>query len=237
MKKTISGSPNCLGQFLAAMHADHIRCWTAYPWPTVCMPLSAEHHKTCKRCADEYQHRTHGDLSWVLEYPQFMCGTLSVLVKRWCGLASALVVITNRSLLAVRYWDEVILPVVVPKAGAVGSIFDLNARLHCTHLINMLQWAGIKRVDRTSLAPDLNPIENVWDALDIMSGNPSNASHNTSWAGCCPGTTAAGGSYKICWTIWSYPCHFAFSVFLLFISLLLHSLFFSWIDVVRLPEY
>ncbi|GFS89520.1 transposable element Tcb1 transposase [Trichonephila clavipes] len=73
------------------------------------------------------------------------------------------------SVTAVRYRDEVLEPIVRLYAAAVGPTFvlmDDNARPHRADIVDdYLESEGIARMTWSAYSPDLNPIENLVDAL------------------------------------------------------------------------
>ncbi|GFS92792.1 transposable element Tc1 transposase [Trichonephila clavipes] len=97
--------------------------------------------------------------------------TRSIMV--WAGIMingrTCLHVVANGSMTGQRYIDEVLLPQVRLFRGAAGDKFifmDDNATCHRTlAVLDCLDSEGIQRLVWPTRSLDLNPIENVWDAL------------------------------------------------------------------------
>ena len=104
----------------------------------------------------------------IQEVEAFGGGTLMV----WGGISedgrTDLVVIEG-GLTAQRYIEEILRPVVIPYAAAIGDGFyllDDNATSHRAGITeNFVVEEGIDRIKLPSKSPDLNPIEVVWDIL------------------------------------------------------------------------
>ncbi|GFV66875.1 transposable element Tcb2 transposase [Trichonephila clavipes] len=80
-----------------------------------------------------------------------------------------LYIIRGGSLTAKRYRDEILRPIVVPYAAAIGDDFillDDKCKPHRANLVeNYLFEEGIVRMEWPASSPVMNPTEHVWDAL------------------------------------------------------------------------
>ncbi|GFV36439.1 transposable element Tcb2 transposase [Trichonephila clavipes] len=76
-----------------------------------------------------------------------------------------LYIIRDGPLSARRYRDEILRPIVVPYAAAIGNDFilmDDNCRLHRANLVeDFLFEEGIVRMEWPACSPDMNPIKHV----------------------------------------------------------------------------
>ncbi|GFT46373.1 transposable element Tcb2 transposase [Trichonephila clavipes] len=86
-----------------------------------------------------------------------------------CSPTDDLYIIRDRPLTARRYRDEILRPIAVPYAAAIGDDFilmDDNCRPHHANLVeDFLFEEGIVRMEWSACSLDMNPIEHVWDAL------------------------------------------------------------------------
>ena len=107
----------------------------------------------------------------IAEHDRYGGGSIMV----WGGISwdgrTELVILDRGTLTAQRYLDEIISTHVRFYAGAIGDGFilmDDNARPHVARIVqNYRHQEGIARLDWPARSPDLNPIEHMWNELQV----------------------------------------------------------------------
>ena len=93
----------------------------------------------------------------------------------WGGISNDgstdLNIIQNGALTGGLYRDEILHEFVIPYASTVGEDFVLMDNDACPHrarvVTEYLERKGIERMDWPARSADINPIEHVWDILQI----------------------------------------------------------------------
>ncbi|KAL1493686.1 hypothetical protein ABEB36_009381 [Hypothenemus hampei] len=148
---------------------EHV-LWNNFQWASVLFTDESRFgiHPDSRRVRIWRQPGNENRLQHVQEVHSFRGGTIMV----WGGISfggrTDLVLIEN-FLNAVSYRNQILQPIVLPYAAAVGENFILmhdNARCHVAATVSeFLNESGIDVLPWPAQSPDLNPIEQAWDML------------------------------------------------------------------------
>ncbi|GFV60335.1 transposable element Tcb2 transposase [Trichonephila clavipes] len=138
--------------------------------PMVCIKLTPRHRRERRErifiWRDRVSRKNH---AFVHESVRFGGGGVLVYGGISIDGRTDLYIIRDGPLTANRYRDEILRPIVVTYAAAIGDDFilmDDNCRPHRANLVkDFLFEEGIVRIEWPACSPDMNPIGHVWDAL------------------------------------------------------------------------
>ncbi|GFU83223.1 transposable element Tcb2 transposase [Trichonephila clavipes] len=136
----------------------------------VCVRVTSRHRRDRRERIFIWRDRdSRNNPAFVHESVRFGGGGVLVYVGISIDGRTDLCIIRDGPLTAHRYRDEILRPIVVPYAAAIGDDFilmDDNCSPHRANLVeDFLFKEGIVRMEWPACSPDMNPIKHVWDAL------------------------------------------------------------------------
>ncbi|GFT17206.1 transposable element Tcb1 transposase [Trichonephila clavipes] len=143
--------------------------------PMACVRLTSRHRRDRREWAAEHAYfhlegrGSRNNPAFVHESVRFGGGEVLVYGGISIDGRTDLYIIRDGPLTARRYREEILRPIVVPYAAALGDDFilmDDNCRPPRANLVeDFLFEEGIVRMEWPACFPDMDPIEHVWDAL------------------------------------------------------------------------
>ena len=116
-----------------------------------------------------HEQGTHSQSQIITEHHTFRSGSIIVWAGISLGYRTDLHIFERGSVMAVRYQDRVLEPIVRLYAAAVGPTFvlmDDNAHPHSTSFVDAyFESEGIARMAWPTFSPNFNTIGNFWNAL------------------------------------------------------------------------